>query len=111
MAVEDGAALAESLSNVTAVENLKSTLKIFESVRIKRTSQMQHASLINGMLWHYPDGEIQEARDAAMLPEVEGREFEQSPNQWSDPETQTWAYRYDAPEEIRVAFRMSDGDF
>jgi salicylate hydroxylase len=50
---------------------------------------MQQASLINGMLWHFPDGPIQEARDAAMRPEVEGRQFDQSPNQWSDPAT--WA--------------------
>jgi salicylate hydroxylase len=66
---------------------------------------MQHASLINGMLWHFPDGPIQEARDAAMRPEVEGRKFDQSPNQWSDPVTQTWAYGYNAAEEIREAFR------
>ena len=110
MAVEDGAALAEALSNVTATEDLQSALKIFENVRTKRAGQMQQASLINGMLWHFPDGRIQEARDAAMRPEVEGRDFEQSPNQWSDAATQTWAYGYDAAEEIRKAFRLRDSD-
>ena len=108
MAVEDGAALAETLSNVTAIEHLKSALQIFEKVRIKRTGQMQHASLINGMLWHFPDGEIQEARDAALRPEVEGCEFDQSPNQWSDPATQNWAYGYDAAYEVREAFRTRE---
>jgi salicylate hydroxylase len=106
MAVEDGAALAEALSNVTAIEELKPALRIFENIRIKRADQMQQASLINGMLWHFPDGQIQQARDAAMQPEVEGREFEKSPNQWSDRATQTWAYGYDAVEEIREAFRI-----
>jgi salicylate hydroxylase len=105
MAVEDGAALAEALSTVAAVEDLRPALKVFQNVRIKRASQMQQASLINGMLWHFPDGPIQEARDAAMRPEVEGRKFDQSPNQWSDPVTQTWAYGYNAAEEIREAFR------
>lgn len=109
MAVEDGAALAEALSNVTAVEDLKPALKIFEDVRIKRTGQMQQASLINGMLWHFQDGQTQEARDAAMRPEVEGHKFHQSPNQWSDPETQTWAYGYDAVKEVRDAFRIREG--
>lgn len=110
MAVEDGAALAESLSNVTGMQDLKSALKIFQDVRIKRACQMQQASLLNGMLWHFPDGQIQEARDAAMRPEVEGCEFDQSPNQWSDPETQAWAYGYDAVEEIRDAFRIRESD-
>jgi salicylate hydroxylase len=106
MAVEDGAALAEALSNVTAVEELKPALRIFENVRMKRAGQMQQASLINGMLWHFPDGQIQQARDAAMRPEVEDREYEISPNQWSDRATQTWAYGYDAAEEIKEAFRI-----
>ena len=105
MAVEDGAALAEALSYMSAVEDLRPALEVFECVRMKRAGQMQQASLINGMLWHFPDGNVQEARDAAMRPEVEGREFDQSPNQWSDPATQTWAYGYDAAQAIREAFR------
>ena len=38
MAVEDGAELAEALSDVTAIEDLKSELKKFESVRLQRAS-------------------------------------------------------------------------
>jgi salicylate hydroxylase len=108
MAVEDGAALAEALSDVTIVGDLTSTLKKFENVRLQRASQMQQASLMNGMLWHFPDGPIQEARDAAMRPEVEGRQFNQSPNQWSDPATQTWAYGYNAADEMREELRIPD---
>ena len=38
----------------------------------------------------------QEARDESMRPEVEGRHFLVSANQWSDPRTLWWAYGYDA---------------
>lgn len=110
MAVEDGAAVAEALGGVTIIEDLKSAPKKFETVRLQRTSQMQRASLINGMLWHFPDGPIQEARDAAMRPEVEGRKFDQSPNQWSDPATQTWAYGYNAADEMKGALRIPEKD-
>jgi salicylate hydroxylase len=51
---------------------------------------------VNGLIWHYPDGPEQELRDAGMNAEVEGRPFVWSPNQWSDPATQWWAYGYDA---------------
>lgn len=55
---------------------------------------MQEASLLNSILWHFPDGPIQCERDKAMNPEVEGRPFSHSPNQWSDPATQMWCYGY-----------------
>jgi salicylate hydroxylase len=106
MAVEDGAALAESLSHVYSLSDseLGKALGIFQSVRVLRSSQMQEASLVNGTIWHFPDGVEQQARDAAMRPEVEGRHFIESPNQWSDPVTQSWAYGYDAVEAIREAW-------
>ncbi|KAF1983592.1 FAD/NAD(P)-binding domain-containing protein [Aulographum hederae CBS 113979] len=96
MAVEDGSALATILSTITSKEDLVPALRIFEHVRRTRTSQMQHASLINGRIWHYADGPEQRARDEGMRPEVEGRQFVESPNQWSDPVTQEWCYGYDA---------------
>ncbi|KAF2192355.1 FAD/NAD(P)-binding domain-containing protein [Zopfia rhizophila CBS 207.26] len=105
MAVEDGAALAEILSLITSPHQLYSALKVFERVRILRTGQMQEASLVNGKLWHFPDGPEQRARDAAMRPEVEGKHFIESPNQWSDPMTQVWAYGYDAEKEVAEAWR------
>ena len=88
MAVGDGAALAEALSNLSTVENLKPVLKTFESVSMRRAGQVQQPSLIDDMLWHFPDGKIQEARDAALQPELEGGEFDESPNHWGDPATQ-----------------------
>ena len=104
MAVEDGAALAEALHQITSPKDIPAALQIWESVRILRTSQMQEASLVNGKLWHFADGPMQRARDEAMRPEVEGRQFVSSPNQWSDPTTQRWCYGYDAEAEIRLAW-------
>ena len=105
MAVEDGAALAEALTYATSSSDLARVLKVFETVRSKRCSQMQQASLVNGVLIHFPDGPLQQARDAAMRAEVEGRPFTESPNQWSDPATANWAYGYNAVDEIARAFQ------
>lgn len=68
---------------------------------------MQEASLLNGKLWHFPDGPMQQARDAAMRPETLGELFSHSPNQWSDPATQMWCYGYDAEREIDLAWEES----
>ena len=84
-------------------------LKVYQDVRIKRSSQMQQASLVNGVTFHFPDGPEQRARDAAMRAEVEGRVFTESPNQWSDPTTQAWAYGYDAVGAIADAFQELGG--
>ena len=104
MAVEDAAGLAEALSKIYSKDELPIALKVFEIVRVKRSNQMQEASLINGKLWHFPDGPEQEARDEAMRPETEGRSFDESPNQWSDPLTQKWCYGYDAEEAVSKAW-------
>jgi salicylate hydroxylase len=100
MAVEDALALSRTLSKVTQPTDLPTALHIFEKVRINRASKMQEASLLNGKLWHFPDGPVQRARDAAMKAEVLGMPFSHSPNQWSDPATQMWAYGYDAEGEV-----------
>ncbi|KAJ5118241.1 hypothetical protein N7526_009878 [Penicillium atrosanguineum] len=94
IAVEDGVALAQSLDRITSKAQIPRALSIFEGVRVKRANQMQEASLLQGKLWHFADGPVQKARDAAMSPEVEGRPFSHSPNQWSDPATQMWCYAY-----------------
>jgi salicylate hydroxylase len=100
MAVEDGAALAEILSRIESKDQLPTAMRVFEQERIRRTSQMQQASAINGKIWHFADGPEQQARDEAMRPEVDGRYFSESPNQWSDPVTANWCYGYDAEKEM-----------
>ena len=102
MAVEDGAALAEAIHHAKDRWHVSEKLAVWEAVRIKRSSQMQDASFLNGKIWHYPDGPEQSARDAAMRPEVVGEHFVTSANQWSDPTTQRWCYGYDAEEAIRL---------
>ena len=104
MAVEDGAALAEAVHMAANPDQIGKALQVWESVRIERSGQMLQASALNGKLWHFADGAEQEARDAAMKPEVEGRQFMRSPNQWSDPTTQRWCFGYDAETEIRRAW-------
>jgi salicylate hydroxylase len=107
MAVEDGVALTCSLSKIESKADIPQALSIFEQVRIDRTSKMQEASLLNGKLWHFSDGPLQRARDAAMQPEVRGEPFSHSPNQWSDPATQMWTYQYDAEAEIERAWQRA----
>jgi salicylate hydroxylase len=107
MAVEDGAALATVLNLIDNRSSLPFALRVFEKERMKRTSQMQEASLTNGILWHYRDGPEQKARDEAMRPEVEERHFLASANQWSDPVTQWWAYGYDAEAAMQSAWEVA----
>lgn len=104
MAVEDGAALAEILSLIDSLSDLHPALELFQRQRILRTGQMQEASLVNGKIWHFPDGPEQEARDAAMRPGLDGGSSKDNPVQWGDPFTASWAYGYDAEAEIRNAW-------
>ncbi|KAF1922892.1 FAD/NAD(P)-binding domain-containing protein [Didymella exigua CBS 183.55] len=108
MAVEDAAAFAAVLEQISDRSELPRALSVFEKVRKLRTSQMQEASLINAKLWHFADGPEQRARDAAMAPEVQGIHFIESPNQWSDPQTQIWCYGYDAEEEVLKGWRAEN---
>jgi salicylate hydroxylase len=105
MAVEDGGALASVLSLISSADDIPFALSVYETERMKRAEQMQDASLLNGKLWHFADGPEQRLRDLSMRPEVEGKSFSWSANQWSDPVTQWWAYGYDAEDEAERVFR------
>lgn len=110
MAVEDGAALATALNQIRSADEIRFALNIFALERKSRASMMQEASMVNAMIWHFPDGQEQQARDAAMRPEVEGRTFHSSPNQWSDPLTQSWAYAYDAEKVMEERWQSAVSD-
>jgi len=101
MAVEDAAALAECLSFITRKHDIHKALKLFQDIRIPRVKHVHEASVLHGTILHFPDGPAQQARDAAMRAEVEGKHFVESPNQWSDPTMQVWCYSYDVVEEVR----------
>ena len=109
MAVEDAATLAECLKSSPRKETLRSALDLHESLRIPRTKAVHEASVIHGHTIHLADGPLQEARDAAMRPEVEGKHYVDTPNQWSDPLTQHFCYSYDAIEEVRKLLRERSG--
>jgi salicylate hydroxylase len=100
MAVEDAVALSRCFSKIHDKKYIPQALKAFESLRLQRTRHVQEASLFNGKIWHYPDGPEQRARDEAMKPEVDGQHFVTSPNQWSDPTTQLWLYKFNAKVDI-----------
>lgn len=110
MAVEDGAALAIALNHISSLDEMPFALRVFEKERIKRSGAMMDASSINGLIWHFPDGPEQRARDASMAAEVAGLPFTHSANQWSDPVTYWWAYGYDAEEAMEQALRRTSND-
>ncbi|KAJ9400685.1 hypothetical protein DTO282F9_2253 [Paecilomyces variotii] len=111
MAIEDGAALAEVIDQIGASEQLPEALDVFTRERMQRSGQMQSASLVNGKIWHFPDGPEQQKRDEAMRAEVEGKQFQRSANQWSDPVTQWWCYGYDAEKAVREAWQKRERAF
>ena len=108
MAVEDAAALAQSLMFMSKRSDLDRAIDIYEEVRQSRVRPMHEASYRHAYTVHLPDGPEQKARDDAMLAEVAGDYFIKSPNQWSDPTTQMWAYQYDAAGAIRSAWAQSN---
>lgn len=58
----------------------------------------------------FPNGPEQEARDASMEAEVQGKHFLTIANQWSDPVTHLWAYGYDAEEAIEKAWKLANAE-
>ena len=104
MAVEDAAALAQSLRLMETSDRLSHALEVYQRVRQTRTAAMHEASYRHAYTVHLPDGPAQRARDAGMEDEVKGVHFIRSPNQWSDPTTQIWAYGYDAAEDIEKSW-------
>lgn len=99
-AVEDAAVIGRCLEFATKRSRLPTALRIYERLRKQRASQVQEASRINGILWHFEDGPQQQTRDRGSAAECEGRHFITSTNQWSDPTTQLWLYAYDAEQEV-----------
>lgn len=99
-AVEDAAVLGKCLGLVKCRSQLPTALLIYESLRKQRASQVQEASRVNGLIWHFEDGPQQQARDRGSEAECQGRHFITSTNQWSDPTTQLWLYAYDAEQQV-----------
>src|ERR1700744_4838347 len=103
MAVEDGVVIAECIDRATNLKSIPVYLSAFESIRKERTYLVQTGSVKNEDFWHMEDGARQRARDAIMkdveIDEETLKELKsegKNPNQWSDPEFQSWLFGYDA---------------
>ncbi|KAF9448815.1 FAD/NAD(P)-binding domain-containing protein [Macrolepiota fuliginosa MF-IS2] len=66
MAVEDAAVLGALFSRITSHSQISNLLRVYESLRIPRTTNTQLAALSNQGIFHLPDGPEQQARDEAM---------------------------------------------
>jgi salicylate hydroxylase len=64
-AIEDGAVLAACLAK-TAGPDISQALRLYESLRLPRTSRVQAASKENKTRFHLPDGPQQRQRDAQL---------------------------------------------
>lgn len=95
--MEDGAFLGIVLGYVVKGDvSLKDAIDIYERGRMPLADAKQQVSVMNGAIWHLPDGPLQEARDNAMSSELRGEPLLRSPNLYGDPKTVLSVYGYDA---------------
>ncbi|KAI5955951.1 hypothetical protein KGF57_003436 [Candida theae] len=90
-AIEDGATLAQELDNCVSTSDIAKALQEFEKKRKRRAETIQAGAKKNGDIWHLPDGEEQEERDALM----KARDGA-NPDQWSDRGFQQWLFGWNA---------------
>lgn len=94
--MEDGAFLAKCIGAVAQGKlSLREAINLYEAERMPKAFMKQQVSFLNGAIWHLPDGPKQQARDAAMAPELEGKYFVRSSNLYGDPQTVLDVYGYD----------------
>jgi len=101
-ALEDGATLGILLSKVTCKDQLPDTLKMYQDLRVPRSTALQKRSMKQRYINHLPDGPEQEARDHL----AESQLYDQQPGYpfyWIDPGAQDFVYGYDAIAELRKA--------
>ncbi|KAK6459478.1 uncharacterized protein RJT20DRAFT_147171 [Scheffersomyces xylosifermentans] len=90
-AIEDGASLSDELDKCSSASDIPDALRKFERRRKRRTETIQAGARKNGHIWHLPDGEEQEERDALMK-QRDGH----NPDQWSDRDFQKWLFGWNA---------------
>ena len=97
--MEDGAFLAHCIGahlKQPSRLTLADAVSLYESSRMPKAKYKQDVSFLNGWIWHLPDGPAQEARDKAMVAELDGQVPIRSPNLYGDPRTVLECYGYDA---------------
>lgn len=107
MAVEDGAVLGGLLGKLEDKSQLGAVLAIYESLRKKRTTRIVLESTNQRDVFHLPNGEEQEDRDAIMVADERNPGF---PNKWRDPELQKFMFGYDAFKEVETAWAKFKGE-
>ncbi|RDL33936.1 Uncharacterized protein BP5553_08304 [Venustampulla echinocandica] len=105
-AAEDAMALATCLEFVVeGKRDLRSVLKVYESLRVPRTAHMRDAARANKEYFHLPDGPQQVIRDEALR--ADGLTGE-TPNQLNDVQKLKVLYSYDVKQEVVDHFRALD---
>jgi len=95
--MEDGAFLGRCLGAVVQKKlSVQEAVTVYERGRMPKAHHKQQVSFLNGDMWMYEDGPMQQARDKAMEPELRGEPMLRSPNLYSDPRTVLEVYGYDA---------------
>lgn len=96
-AMEDGAFLGKCIAKVVEGKlRLDEAVAIYEKERMPKAFAKQQVSLLNGAIWHLPNGPAQQARDAVIAPELQGQYYVKSSNLYGDPKTVLDVYGYDA---------------
>ncbi|EJU02716.1 FAD/NADP-binding domain-containing protein, partial [Dacryopinax primogenitus] len=102
MAVEDAAVLGSLFTHLSSPSQIPFFLQAYEQLRHARCTDTQAQARLNQKIFHLPDGEAQETRDAdmcrAMEAELSGEalEAEGSQNQWADRKKSRVQFGYDA---------------
>lgn len=110
--MEDGAFLGRCLAQVVAgTMSVEQAVEVYEKARMPKAHIKQQVSFLNGAMWQLDDGPAQQARDAAMAPELTGQPMIRSPNLYSDPTTVLEVYGYDAEQHAdeEIATYLNNG--
>jgi salicylate hydroxylase len=92
-AIEDGACIAALLDECTSAADIPAVMNKYQKRRKRRVETIQRGAQANGQIWHMPDGEEQQERDAYMKTSPLDKKH---PNQWSDPVFQKWMFGWNA---------------
>ncbi|KAE8151188.1 hypothetical protein BDV25DRAFT_171647 [Aspergillus avenaceus] len=106
-AVEDAAALGVLLSVISSKHEIPLALQAYENSRKQRAETVQQSGSANRITLHLPDGPEQRARDEQFRLSMQGGA---NPDRWSDRETQTFLWGWDAEKAALEAWTQIEGD-
>ncbi|KAF4977457.1 hypothetical protein FZEAL_6021 [Fusarium zealandicum] len=103
MAIEDGATIAEVLSQApdTQPETIAKCLKVYELSRKEWTSNLVQMAYLSGRTLHLGEGKAKEERDRMFK---EHKSKGALPDKWASPEVQKMIYTNDCVEKVKFEF-------